>query len=128
MKKKRAAPRRVSVHRDRAYLNWLRDRECVICILLGRPAVSTLLSTIVGWMVRIIDPAHGTPNGIASKGADDGCCPLCRWHHNEQTARGWEFVEAKYGFSREKEAAAHFASYQLSREYDALQAGVDRDL
>ena len=72
-----------------------------------------------------IDPAHGPVNGRSSKGPDNEAIPLCSHHHEEQHRVGWPAFEAKYGFSREKEAAAHYAAYLLVREADG--PGADRD-
>ena len=97
--KRRSKPRRTSVLRDRGYLDWLKDRECVIRD--GGPSF------------KMSDPAHGPSTGMRVKGPDNEAIPLCRHHHNEQHRIGWQAFEAKYGFSREKEAAAHYALYRL---------------
>ena len=100
LKRKRKTARRVSVLRDRGYLDWLRDCECVIRI--GGPSL------------HMSDPAHGPVNGRGSKGPDNEAIPLCRNHHEEQHRLGWPAFEKKYGFSREREAAAHWAAYSLT--------------
>jgi len=107
---KRPAPRRVSVLRDRDYLDWLAERRCVACAILHdrhpqKPAFYVLC-----------DPAHGPVNGMRSKGPDDGAIPLCQVHHKEQHAIGWPAFENKYGFSREQEAAAHYALYLVAKD------------
>jgi hypothetical protein len=71
------------------------------------------------WMGRLfywlIDPMHGPPDALGVNGPDSGAIPGCRWHHDEQTNMpgGWEAFEKKYGFSREKEAAAHWELFRL---------------
>jgi hypothetical protein len=100
--RKRAKPRRVSVLRDRGYLNWLRyEARCVVC---------------KNWCFCCdsCEPAHGPVNGRGSKGPDNEAIPLCRYHHEEQHRLGWPAFESKYGFSREKEAAAHYAAFLLT--------------
>lgn len=99
--RKRAKPRKVSVLRDRGYLDYLKTMPC----------------TINGWFCLMrVDPAHGPINGARSKGPDDGAIPLCRYHHDEMERLRWPKFEAKYGFSRAKEAKAHYTAYLLTRE------------
>ena len=112
VKKKRANPRRVSVFRCPEYLAWLRERRCVACVLLKMIYRDRLCAS--GSMP--IDPAHGPVNGRGSKGPDNEAIPLCRAHHQLQHAWGWPRFEKECGFSREKEAAAHFAAFQLTKE------------
>jgi hypothetical protein len=112
---RRAAPRRVSALRDREYLDWLSlDCRCVACQRIGiRPGTQVFADHR---LFRIIDPAHGPVNGGRSKGPDNEAVPLCRHHHDEQHRVGWPAFEAKYGFSREKEAKTHWAAFQLTKE------------
>ena len=111
-KVKRATPRKVSVDRNPEYLAWLRERRCVACAQLVR-------SAIVGpWPLRYCgatEAAHGPVNGIGSKGSDIEAVPLGRLHHIEQHRVGWSAFEAKHGFSREKEAAAHYLAFRIER-------------
>lgn len=65
---------------------------------------------------RVIDPAHGPVNGRGSKGPDNEAISLCRQHHAEQHQIGWPEFETTYGFSREKEAASHYASWLLLKD------------
>ena len=121
--RKRAKPRRGPM-RDPGYLLFLRcDCKCVACAILGCGARRAL--NPCNWASVTIDPAHGPVNGRSSKGPDNEAIPLCSHHHEEQHRVGWPAFEAKYGFSREKEAAAHYAAYLLVREADGL--GADRD-
>ena len=122
--RKRAKPRRGPM-RDPGYLVWLRERACVACITaparLGfLPALTkhVLEHTVLtdGSRAFVCDPAHGPVNGRGSKGSDHGAIPLCRHHHDEQHRVGWPAFEARYGFSREKEAATHYAAYLLVRD------------
>lgn len=62
------------------------------------------------------DPMHGPPLGVRMKGPDAGCIPGCRIHHEEQTKIGWPAFEAKYGFSREKEAASWWTLFLIWKE------------
>ena len=110
VRKKRAKARRVLVLRDREYLDWLRERRCVICTLLKM----IYRDRLCGSGSMPIDAAHGPVNGCGSKGPDNEAIPLCRYHHEEQHRLGWPAFESKYGFSREKEAAAHYAAFLLT--------------
>ena len=103
----RSTPRRVFVHRDREYLDWLMVRGCVACFIEhGR----------LHWKGGVLcDPAHGPSAGKGLKGPDKEAIPLCRHHHVEQHGIGWQEFEAKYSFSREHEAEAHYAVYQLEK-------------
>jgi hypothetical protein len=116
VKKKRAAPRRVSVLRDREYLDWLRDRGCVACERAIRRFGDLRVDKDTRIFAELSDPAHYRVNGRGSKGPDNEAISLCRHHHDEQHQIGWPAFEAKYGFSREKEAAAHWAAFQLTKE------------
>ena len=105
-KPRRATPRRVSVDRNPAYLDFLRTyAKCSV----SHPVHRTV-------SLGRCDPAHGPVNGMGSKGPDSGAIPLCRLHHEEQHRLGWPAFEAKYGIDREKEAAAFHALYLIWRE------------
>ncbi len=117
VKAKRAKPRRVSVMRDRDYLNWLRDQRCVVTKKCGYPIAVTMRPHL-HWKTTIVDPAHGPPAGRGMKGPDNEAIPLTRYYHDEQTKLGWAAFEAKYGIDREKEAAAHWALYKLIGKED----------
>ena len=114
--RKRAKPRKVSVLRDRGYLDWLRDEcRCVVCVILKMCYRDRRCAS--GSMP--IDPAHGPSAGMRLKGPDNEAIPLCRDHHNEQHQIGWPLFEAKYKFSREKEAATHYARWLIVKEGQA---------
>ena len=105
-KAKRAGKRRVSVVRDRGYLDFLKDRQCLIRSLEQE-----------GYPVECIfaessDPAHGPVNGSGSKGGDDGAISLCRFHHQESHQIGQKAFCEKYGFDWMREAAALYAVYR----------------
>lgn len=100
--RRRSKPRRTSIMRDRKYLDWL-VYEVRIC-------------TVPGCHVGPCDPAHGPPAGMRVKGPDDGAIPLCRRHHDEMHRLNWGPFEAKYAFSREKEAAIHYGAYLIWKE------------
>jgi len=56
-------------YRNRAYLDWLKEQPCAVC--LRKPC----------------DPAHcslGWPSGTGTKPPDSFALPLCRHHHEEQ--------------------------------------------
>ncbi len=93
--------RRVSVVRDRAFLNELTMCYCEVGLLFGSEQCS-----------RIMDPAHGPVNGASSKGGDDGAISLCRTHHWEQHAIGWPAFEKKYGINRAAIAKEHYARFK----------------
>ena len=116
-KAKRVKPRRVSVVRDRGYLDFLKERVCIACRSeINRSPTGT-------WPMRKlfceIDPAHGPVNGSGSKGPDNEAVPICRRHHREQHAIGWPAFEKRYGFSREAEAKVFWAAYQIWKESQA---------
>jgi hypothetical protein len=113
VKKKRAAPRRVSVLRCRAYLDWLKERRCVVRDCQPRWVYTR---DLVLHDYATIDAAHGPVNGRGSKGPDNEAIPLCRAHHERQHAIGWPAFEKEFGFSRKKEAKVHWAAFQLVKE------------
>ena len=103
-KAKRAGKRRVSVLRDRKFLDWLRERDCTLASL-GIPHRCCLA----------VDPAHGPPVGLRVKGPDNEAIPLCRNLHMEQTdmVGGWKAFEDKYGFSRAEQAKVFWTGYLI---------------
>ena len=121
VRKKRKTARRVSVLRNRKYLDRLRSLACVVCATAISADDWIKLATThtgVGWPV---DPAHGRVNGRGSKGPDSEAIPLCRFHHEEMEKLRWPGFEKKYGFSREKEAAAHWAAFCLVTGREPVQ-------
>lgn len=121
---KRATARR-GPERDQSYMDWLKERKCVVCLRLK-----------INWWQHvpvldrayyaIIDPAHTVNNGRGCKGPDSSCIPLCRMHHDEMDGRlskritTKEAFAAKYDLDLAKEAAAHWAIYQIDREATAV--------
>ncbi len=106
---KRPGPaRRVSVLRDRKYLDWISGLMCVVCVLLDIRGIA------IGFdpFRQVIDPAHGPVNGMGSKGPDDGAIPLCRHHHDEQHEIRWPAFEMKYSIDRAAIAAEHYARFK----------------
>ena len=83
---KRAKPRRVSVPRDRAYLD--RIKQLAYCSI-----ARTVINAGPCW--GPIDPMHvGPRNGMSSKGSDYLVAPGCRKHHDDLDQRrgcfeGW---------------------------------------
>jgi hypothetical protein len=102
--------------RNDDYLAFLRKCRCAACLQVLRIHKPGL----VCYGVRPCDPAPGPVNGTSSKGPDREALPLCRPHHSEQTSWGWEFFESKYEFSREVEAAAHWARFKVLEAVDEL--------
>jgi hypothetical protein len=99
-RKPRRGPARVP-----AYLAWLRTQSCVL--------QTTGRSTI---HAGVVDPCHGPPNGTSQKGPDSGAVPMCRRHHDIQTQMSWRKFELLFGFSREEQAAAHFARWKEAQQ------------
>ena len=128
--RKRSRPRRGPM-RDPAYLCWLRENgKCLACIYVGSFRTGgdwtqeEKMEAARNYANLPCDPAHGPVNGRGSKRpGPPGAIPLCRSHHDEQHRVGWPAFEARYGFSREKEAAARYAAYLLVREADG--SGTD---
>lgn len=117
VKKKRTTPRRVSVLRCRAYLDWLHGQPCVIGRLYGFPP-EIVQKPHLNWKIRIIDPAHGPTVGLRVKGPDNEAISLCRFHHDQQTAWGWEAFEKRYDFDRAAEAKKLYALFLGSSSPD----------
>lgn len=107
-KKRPGKARRVSVVRDRKYLDWLKTQFCVV-------SQSLFLRGLTEYVYAkpvIIDPAHGPVNGMGSKGGDDGAIPLTREYHTEQHAIGWPAFEEKYGIDRTAIADERYQRYK----------------
>lgn len=100
--RKRTQARRVSVVRDRAYLDELGWSYCEIGLKIGSEGCS-----------MISDAAHGPVNGMGSKGPDSEAIALCRTHHREQHRIGWPAFEKKYDIDR---AAIAKENYRKFRE------------
>jgi hypothetical protein len=100
IKKRRSKTRRGPL-RDAKYRRWLTAERCAVSqnLLTGR------------FCDPMCDAAHTENNGMASKGPDFSCAPLCRSHHAEYDA-GREAFETKYGIDMKKVAAEHWARYQ----------------
>jgi hypothetical protein len=100
VKKRRTKPRRGPM-RDPGYRRWLRQGRCLVTWLLGNVCdCDSLLS----------DAAHTQNNGMASKGPDSSCVPLCRKHHREYDA-GRKAFETKYAVDMKVEAAKFYDQY-----------------
>ena len=113
--RRRKRPRRVSVLRDQAYMDWLKKQKCVVCKILKMCYRDRRCASGSG----PIDPAHTVSNGRSSKGPDSSCIPLCRHHHDEMDGRlstaitTKEQFAAKYGLDLANEARAHFFAFKL---------------
>ncbi len=110
--KRRSKPRRVSVVRDRKYLDWLKTQVCVAC----KADKLIYRDRLFGSGGDYIDPAHGPVNGMSSKGSDDGAIPLCRVHHKEQHEIRWPAFEMKYSINREAIASEYYARFKAGSE------------
>ena len=97
-----------------ALRNFPRDEVVLLFCDTKEEDPDTCVIRIGAPSFQISDPAHGPVNGRGSKGPDNEAIPLCRYHHEEQHRLGWPAFESKYGFSREKEAAAHYAAFLLT--------------
>ncbi len=113
-KAKRGKPRRVSALKCPEYVDWLHERQCVVCAKF--PRIREIGMNMLPCLYGLIDGAHSENNGTGSKGPDNSRFPCCRYHHTEQHRIGVPAWEAKYGISREKEAAAHWKVFQLWKE------------
>lgn len=111
-KKRPGPPRRVSVVRDQKYMDWLKNKPCVACVASGHKADAYAM------MPRTSDPAHtAKTNGMRSKGSDESCIPLCRFHHQEMDGQLSTQVTTKEGFARKYRmdlaaiAADHYSEF-----------------
>jgi 5-methylcytosine-specific restriction endonuclease McrA len=66
---------------DKAYLAWIRTRECVVC---GAPAPS--------------EPHHVISRGAG--GSDHFAIPVCRGCHDLIEDCHWDILSGRYGFDR----------------------------
>lgn len=114
IKAKRVKPRKVSVLRDRKFLDWLKSQRCVVTLLRGFPLAIVNMPHL-HWKANVVDPAHGPPAGMRVKGPDNEAIPLTRYYHEEQTRLGWPAFEEKYAFSRREEAAKLYSRYLRGR-------------
>jgi hypothetical protein len=96
--KVRKKPRRGPM-RSKEYRLWLRRQRCVICIV-----------TNVYPNMRRAEPAHTARNGMASKGPDSSCVPLCREHHRQYDADRKEF-EKFYEVDMRQLAKEHYEKF-----------------
>jgi hypothetical protein len=101
--------------RNEAYRSWLTECRCVACIqalkLIGTDGR-------IFFARQLCDAAHGPVDGTSVKGADRECIPLCRAHHDEQHRLRWPKFEARYGFDRAEEAAAHWTRFKVLEASD----------
>ncbi len=104
-KRRKGPPRRVSVVRNKDFLEHLRLGVCEV-------AKSEHGSNWCSLPPFKSDPAHGPVNGFGSKGGDDGAISLCRTHHREQHAIGWPAFEKKYGIDRAMIAALRYSAFR----------------
>jgi hypothetical protein len=105
----RKRSRRVKPGDNPKYRRWvITSRECVVCVKGGAIAVGH------EWMRTIIDPCHTKNGGVALKGPDCTCAPLCRAHHLEYDA-GRERFGKKYAIDMPAEAAMCYAIYERKK-------------
>jgi len=95
--------------KDAAYLAWLHNFPCVVCVSLNVPQTSPT------------EAAHCGPRGLSQKCPDRLALPICRDHHREgqfcQHALGRFFFQ-HYDLDRDE----LFAKFQL--RYEAEHLGV----
>jgi hypothetical protein len=103
---RRRTPRRVQAIRDEKYLQFIRERRCLVC------------REMEGFRLNYppSDPAHTKVNGMSSKGDDSSCVPLCRLHHTELHKRGILDFQVKYGVDLRQEALTYYGLYLLDKE------------
>ncbi len=112
---KRPGPaRRVSVVRDQLYMDWLKQRGCVVCSKTNRNSTG---NCFIQWGDS--EPAHTAKNnGRSSKGPDSSCIPLCHQHHAEMDGRAGtkivtkEQFAAKYNLDLAVISAEHYARFK----------------
>ena len=96
--KVRRKPRR-GPERNKNYRLWCRRQRCAICVLVK-----------VFPNMRRAEPAHTARNGMASKGPDSSCVPLCREHHRQYDADRKEF-EKFYEVDMRQLAKEHYEKF-----------------
>lgn len=102
IKSKRSKPRRGPL-RDPAYRAWLREQRCAVWRHTPR-----FRFVLCGGS---IDAAHTVNNGMASKGSDASCLPLCRTHHQQFDA-GREYFNIYWGINCAELAKEYWEIYQ----------------
>lgn len=124
------APRRKNRARPpekvaRAFLQWIRGRECHVAVKggcgLGDPPRST--------PIEAAHVDHGGDKGLSTKASDKYAIPLCQRHHDEQGGKvgsfksrgGWPTFEAKYGFSAVVAAADYWRRWPGRARWEAEQ-------
>jgi hypothetical protein len=92
--------------RNPAYLAFLRrEGLCIACLKTGKRRAG----------LGSCDPAHGSVNGMGSKGPDKEAVPLCRIHHDQMHRINWPLFQNFYEFNRYDVAAywwERFKSWQ----------------
>lgn len=101
VKKRRSKPRRGPM-RSKAYRDWLTTKTCAVHFI-------GTYDCFYAW--TLCDPAHTENNGMASKGPDSSCVPLCRKHHREYDA-GRKAFENEYGVDMKAIAAEHYKRFR----------------
>lgn len=113
VRKRRAGGPRRGPLRDKKYRDYVSTHPCAAC----RKNCPTCHGDCIGVDACVgvkVDPAHTQNNGMASKGDDSTCGPLCRPHHREYDANR-EAFEKRYGINMRKIAAEHYARYLAER-------------
>jgi hypothetical protein len=99
VRQKREGKRRTLANRDEKYKAFVRLQWCAIRFGYGGCAGRT-------------EAAHTEPtNGMASKGPDSGCAPLCASHHRHLHAIGLKDFNARYGVNLRLIAANTYIEY-----------------
>lgn len=73
--RKRTKPRRSSRVHDPAYLDWIRGKDCVCCLMYRYNRVAVVPALTVS------EAAHVGERGLGQKSSDRESLPLCVEHH-----------------------------------------------
>jgi len=92
--------------KDPAYIEWLHNFPCVVCVSLNVPQTSPT------------EAAHCGPRGLSQKCPDREALPICREHHREgqfcQHALGRFFFQ-HFDLDRDALIAGYQAKYEAER-------------
>ena len=81
--------------KDLAYLQYIREQPCLCCGHIPS------------------DPHHTETGGLAMKGSDYSCIPLCRLHHQDLHTTGKLTFAKKYCLSYSDEIVKLRANYEM---------------
>jgi hypothetical protein len=94
-------------YKDPKYLEWVRDRACVVC--------GAKTQTEEAAHIRMKDPSVGKPmTGMGTKPDDFYVLPLCGEHHRQQHNGSEKSFWANYKADPVKAALALYVEYKTS--------------